>query len=161
MRQVKSFQIVMRENNRNELDGIFALITSPGSPLTASDMILAYREKYLIESAFREMKSILKLRPWFVYKDEHIRAHYTICVLAYLLEKILDLRLEEKALKAEGFTLGSIKEELKKYRLVEFALGEKHRRQVLQKIPDELGSVLKRLRLNTSLKPPVPVTART
>ena len=74
MRRVKSFQIVIRENNSNSLDGIFALITSPGSGLDAEAMILAYRQKYLIESAFREMKSILKLRPWFVYKDEHIRA---------------------------------------------------------------------------------------
>jgi transposase len=159
MRRVKSFQVIVRENNRNPLDGVFALITSPGSPLDAEQMLIAYREKYLIESAFREMKSILKLRPWFVYKDEHIRAHYTICVLAYLLERMLDLRLEEKKLKEDGFTLGQLKEELRKYRLVEFALGEKHTRQVLQKIPDELSSVLKKLGLSSCLKLPAALQA--
>jgi transposase len=157
MSRVKSFQIVIRENNRSELDGVFALITSPESPLDAEQMVIAYREKYLIESAFREMKSILKLRPWFVYKEEHIRAHYTICVLAYLLERIIDLGLEKKGLKLEGWTLGSFKEELKKYRLVEFALGEKHQRQVLQKTPDELVLVLKKLGLGACLKPPQPL----
>ena len=38
MRRVKSFQIVIRENNSNSLDGIFALITSPGSGLDAEAM---------------------------------------------------------------------------------------------------------------------------
>src|SRR5262249_18309820 len=103
-RKVRSFQIVVKEHNRHPLDGVFALITSPKSPLGAQEMIHAYRQKYLIEAAFREMKSILKLRPWFVYKEEHVRAHYTICVLAYVLERLLDLRLEEHHLKDQGWT---------------------------------------------------------
>ncbi|MEK6705044.1 MAG: hypothetical protein AABZ06_04600 [Bdellovibrionota bacterium] len=43
--------------------------------LAINILMAAYRQKYLIENAFLEMKSILKLRPWFVYKTEHVRAH--------------------------------------------------------------------------------------
>lgn len=154
MRQVKSFQVVIHDNNRSHLDGIFALITSPGSGLTGAEMVLAYRQKFLIESAFREMKSILKLRPWFVYKDAHIRAHYTICVLAYALERVLDLMLEEKKCKSDGWTLGRLKEELRENRLVELRLGESQRRRILQKAPGELMDLLKRLGLQACLKAP-------
>ncbi len=152
MRKIKSLQIAVKENNRSRLDGVFALITSPGSPLTAPEMVGAYRQKYLIESAFREMKSVLKLRPWFVYKMEHVRAHYTICILAYLLERVLDLRLEDTGLKNEGWTLGKIKEELGQYRLIELEISQKYKTQSVQKIPSDLSAVLKRLRLGSAQK---------
>jgi len=155
MRKVRSFQVIVRDENRNRLDGVFALITSPGSGLTGAEMMLAYRQKFLIESAFREMKSILKLRPWFVYKEAHIRAHYTICVLAYALERVLDLLLEEKNCKAEGWTLGRIKEELRENRLVELRLGESQYRRIPQKAPEELAALLKKLGLQACLKTPL------
>ncbi len=154
MRKVSSFQIVVTENNHDQLDGVFALITSPKCKLTAEEMLLAYREKYLIEHAFREMKQALKLRPWFVYKMEHVRAHYTICVLAYLLEKILDLKLESSGLKNEGWTLGRLKEKLSQIRFVEITVAGKNPRRSLQKIPSELSPVLKRLGLASALKIP-------
>jgi transposase len=153
--KVRSFQIVIKEEtNRAALDGVFALITSPKSPLTEEEMLLAYRQKYLIENAFREMKSILKLRPWFVYKDEHVRAHYTICVLAYALERLLDIRLQDRNLKGDGWTLGMLKEQLARVRLIELTFGDKHRRQIVQKIPENLGDVLKSLGLQAALRPP-------
>ena len=39
-----------------------------------------------VEEAFRELKSFLKFKPSFVYTDKHVRAHYTICILGYLLD---------------------------------------------------------------------------
>lgn len=154
MRKIKSFQIVIRENNHHTLDGVFALITSPDAPLSSEEMVSAYRQKYLIENAFREMKSILKLRPWFVYKMEHVRAHYMICVLAYLLERLLDLALDEHGLKKDGWTLGKLKETLNLYRLVEFRVGEKHVRRTVQTIPSDLAGAIKLLGLQAALKPP-------
>jgi len=154
-RKVRSFQIVVKqENNKNPLDGVFALINSPKSTLTEEEMLIAYRQKYLIENAFREMKSILRLRPWFVHKDEHVRAHYTICVLAYALERLLDIRLNERNIKGDGWTLGILKEQLARIRLVELTFGDKHRRQVLQKVPDALAQVLKTLGLQSATRPP-------
>jgi transposase len=155
LRQVRSFQIVITENNRERLDGVFALITSPRSPLDSEGMLMAYRQKYLIEAAFREMKSILKLRPWFVHKDAHVRAHYTICVLGYLMERMLDRRLEESGAKADGWTLTRFKEALAERRVVEIEIGSTLRR-VLQRIPDDLVAVLKKMDLGTASKLPDP-----
>jgi len=149
-RKVRSFQIVVKEHNRHPLDGVFALITSKDSPISCEEMIHAYRQKYLIEAAFREMKSILKLRPWFVYKEEHVKAHYTICVLAYFLERLLDLKLEEKNLKDEGWTLPSLKEELKKIHHVNLTLGNTTH-SLVQSIPDPLGQALVNLGLKKAL----------
>jgi transposase len=154
MRKIRSFQVMVKENNRNPLDGVFALITSPGSDQTPEEMMTAYRQKYLIESAFREMKSVLKLRPWFVYKMEHVRAHYTICVLAYALERLLDLLLEQHGAKADGWTLLKLKEELSRYRLIEISIGDQHKRKTLQRVPEELRILLKRLGLEKCLKLP-------
>jgi len=152
-RRVKSFQIIIsKENNRNTLDGFFALVASSESKLEDEAIVEAYRQKYLIESAFREMKTVLKLRPWHVYKEEHIRAHYTICVLAYLLERKLDLLLEEKGVKNEGWTLSSLKEAMGQINLLEFEAGSKKVRS-LKQIPKNLSSVLKKLGFNSVLHP--------
>ena len=153
-KKVKSFQVVTQEKKVDTLDGFFALITSEKSDLTAEQMVQVYRQKYLIESAFREMKSILKLRPWFVYKETHVRAHYTICVLAYLLERQIDLLLEKNGLKEKGWTVGRLKEQLSQYRLVELGIGDKTR-TILQKIPTELKELLKTLKLNAALSLPL------
>lgn len=152
-RKVKSFQIIVHEKKAERLDGFFALITSEKSDLSSEQMVHAYRQKYLIESAFREMKTALKLRPWFVYKESHVRAHYTVCVLAYLLEKQLDLLLEKNGLKEKGWTLGRLKEQLSQYHLVELGIGEKSQ-TVLQKIPAELKELLKTLKLHPALTVP-------
>ena len=152
LKKVKSFQIVVKEDNRRRLDGVFALITSPGSPLSPQAVIQAYRQKYLIEAAFREMKSVLKLRPWFVYKEEHVKAHYTICVLAFFLERLLDLKLEEQHLKDQGWTLPQLKEELQKIHLVELSLaGKSH--TTLQSVPKSIQSLLHKIGLKSSLSP--------
>lgn len=151
-RKVRSLQIIVKESNRDALDGVFALITSKGSELSAEEMIMAYRQKYLIENAFREMKSVLKLRPWFVYKMEHVRAHYTICVLAYALERMLDLLLEESGAKGDGWTLPRLKEELSRYRLVELSVPGHYKNKTLQRVSDEIRALLKRLGLEKTLK---------
>ncbi|MEO5968569.1 MAG: transposase, partial [Bdellovibrionia bacterium] len=157
-RKIKSFQVVITmESSQSTLDGIFALISSRKSEITPEQMILAYREKYKIESAFREMKSILKLRPWFVYKEEHVRAHYTICVLAYLLERLMDLDLENSDAKNDGWSLTQFKEELQKIRLTEIHTGSTRTpvRKILQNVSPEIQNLLNQLGLKLALKPTV------
>lgn len=154
IRKIHSFQIIVKESNHHLLDGVFALITSPKSNLQPSGMMEAYRQKYLIESAFREMKSILKLRPWFVYKAAHIRAHYTVCVLAYCLERLLDLLLEEHKCKEDGWTLPRVKEELERHRVVELVIGNAIPRRTLSKAPADVQALLKKLKLGSALRLP-------
>lgn len=52
-------------------------------------IITAYREKTKIEDAFKHIKSFLKIRPFFVNTDAHVRAVYNISVLAYFINKDL------------------------------------------------------------------------
>lgn len=52
-------------------------------------IINAYRNKTKIEDVFKNVKSFLKLRPFFVNTASHVKAVYTICILAYFMNKYL------------------------------------------------------------------------
>ena len=54
-----------------------------------SKIIGAYRNKTKIEDVFKNVKSFLKIRPFFVNTEKHVKAVYTICILAYFLNKFL------------------------------------------------------------------------
>jgi transposase len=59
------------------------------------NMIKAYRDKTKIEDAFKHIKSFLKIRPFHVNTDDHVRAAYSICVLSYFLNKDLAERRKQ------------------------------------------------------------------
>jgi len=48
----------------------------------------------VIERDFRTIKSVVDLRPVFHYTSPKVRAHVTLCVLALLLERTLESKLE-------------------------------------------------------------------
>jgi len=80
-------------------DGFWLLVTNhverhdTGFHLLASQVISPYREKTLIESAFRDIKSFIEVSPVYVWTEAHVKAHYSCCVLSYLLNRTLDIRL--------------------------------------------------------------------
>ena len=110
VKKVKSFSIVSKETedtqkaikNSERTDGLWVIVTSVQSKkedkngLTAGELISAYRDKNQIEQAFRDVKSFIKIQPFNVWKPKHVRAHYTICVLSYLLDITIANRLKEK-----------------------------------------------------------------
>lgn len=61
--------------------------------LNTKEAIAPYREKEIIEEAFKDIKSFVELEPMFVWTENHVKAHYTICVLSYLVNRTLTLRL--------------------------------------------------------------------
>jgi len=63
--------------------------------VSGQQIICAYRDKTKIEDAFKHIKSFLKIRPFYVYREAHVRAVYSICVLAYFLNKDLAERRKE------------------------------------------------------------------
>ena len=81
------------------LDGFWMLVTNhsekkgKGFKVSAQEAIIPYRDKVVIESAFRDIKSFVKVAPVFVWTEAHVKAHYTICVLAHLINRALTLRL--------------------------------------------------------------------
>ena len=60
-----------------------------GYKVKAQSVIKAYRDKTIIEDVFKNMKSFLRIRPFFVNTDAHVKAVYTICILAYFINRYL------------------------------------------------------------------------
>ncbi len=54
---------------------------------------MPYREKVVNESAFRDIKSFVEVKPVHVWTEAHVKAHYTCCVLSHLINRTLTMRL--------------------------------------------------------------------
>lgn len=85
------------------LDGFWMLVTNHsekrgrGFKVPAEEAINPYRDKVVIESAFRDIKSFVEVAPVYVWTEAHVKAHYTICVLSHLINRTLTLRLHHNA----------------------------------------------------------------
>jgi len=72
----------------SQLDGIYVIRTSePPERLSAQDTVRSYKALEQLERAIRCMKGIdLLVRPIWHRTEEHVRAHFFICMLAYYVE---------------------------------------------------------------------------
>ena len=92
-------EVNMSEAGR--LDGFWLLVTNHTEKIgksfkvSSESAIAPYREKVVIESAFRDIKSFAEISPVHVWKEIHVKAHFTICVLSHLINRTLTLRLHE------------------------------------------------------------------
>jgi len=77
------------------LDGVCVFITNHteqeghGFKVKPQFIVRAYRDKTKIEDVFKNVKSFLKIRPFFVNTEAHVKAVYTICILAYFINRYL------------------------------------------------------------------------
>jgi len=71
-------------------------------PLSAELVIFKYKELWQVEQVFRDVKSVLDTGPVFHQRDETIRGHVFCSVLALILRKELDRRLESADHQFEG-----------------------------------------------------------
>ena len=69
---------------------------------TPEAIIWGYREQYIVEHAFREMKcpTAIAVRPMYHHADTSIRAHVFLCVISLLLLSLLRLKLARKSVPA-------------------------------------------------------------
>jgi transposase len=102
LKNVKNVRTVNIEKAESDakFDGYFCIITSE-LDYDERKMRQAYGGLWKIEQPFRLLKSDLYARPVFVRKNEHIRAHFLICFVALLIIRIIQLRMDTKALSAE------------------------------------------------------------
>lgn len=79
------------------LDGLYVIRTSVTSDvLSPSQTVSAYKQLSQVEWAFRSLKTVdLHVRPIYHWKDDRIRAHVFLCMLAYYLEWHLRQSLAE------------------------------------------------------------------
>lgn len=111
-RTIKSYQVeIEKKTTKIEesalLDGVCAFVTNHIEKeqgkfrFDMERIISAYRKKTQIEDAFKNIKSFVKIRPFNVNTDEHVKAVYTICVLAYFLNR--DLANRRKQFEGKDF----------------------------------------------------------
>ena len=105
--RIRSWRIVIEQASEKlraaeRLDGLCVFISSHvqkrpegGYRISARQIVETYRKKTHIEDAFKHIKSFLRIRPFYVNTDAHVRAVYTICVLAYFLNRTLAQRRQE------------------------------------------------------------------
>ncbi len=109
---IKSFKVEIKMKKdvveaEKLLDGVCVFITNHteqqglGFKMKAQTIITAYRNKTKIEDVFKNIKSFLKIRPFFVNTEAHVKAVYTICILAYFINKYL--ANQRKAIEEKDF----------------------------------------------------------
>lgn len=78
---------------RRRGDGVCLVVSHPAVKATAEELVRQYFAKDAIEKDFQTIKSCVELRPVHHRTDAKVRAHVTLCVLAVLLQRALQLRL--------------------------------------------------------------------
>ncbi|MEV6861552.1 hypothetical protein AB0M44_11185 [Streptosporangium subroseum] len=71
------------------LDGKY-LLRSSDPAMSAEDIARGYKQLLEVERGWRDMKSIIDLRPVYHRLEERIRAHVVLCCLALLLIRIME-----------------------------------------------------------------------
>jgi hypothetical protein len=73
------------------LDGKY-LLRSADPAMSAEDIAAGYKQLLEVERGWRDMKSVLDLRPVYHRLEERIRAHVLLCWLALLLIRVAENR---------------------------------------------------------------------
>ncbi len=116
--------------------GKFLLVTNTVG-LTAEECMKSYRQLAEIERNFREIKSFVKLRPFYHREQGRIRAHVFVCVLALLMEKLMEKKLKKSLM----MSVRAAMDELKRVR-VSFCRLNGTEVRVLNKLSKEQEGIL-------------------
>jgi transposase len=82
------------------LSGHYVLATSLTTRMADAEQVLAaYRSLQAVERRFRVLKSALGLRPIRHFTETRVRGHIAICVLAAVIEQLINNRLRDADLR--------------------------------------------------------------
>jgi transposase len=97
---------IAKIEEEEKYDGYYAVITSEAD---ADNMRIVeiYKDLWMIEDTFKISKSLIRTRPIYVSKGDHIDGHFLTCYIALTLVRLLELRLGNK------FTVEQIVETLR------------------------------------------------
>lgn len=79
-------------------DGKYILLTSE-KELTKEEIATTYKQLSKIERSFRQLKSLNDIEPVYHFTDDRIKAHAYLCILAHILECLMERKLEASDLK--------------------------------------------------------------
>jgi transposase len=94
--------------------------TRAAERLSAAAVARAYRDRDTVEKFMESIKDVVRLRPHYVYTEQHVRARVFVCVLSVFLIAVLQLELEEAGKEMTGM---KALETLRGVRRVEFSTG--------------------------------------
>ena len=96
-------------------DGCYVIVaTVPPEKMAKAQLVASYKKLSLVETAFRNLKTVqLEVRPIYHKKDERIRAHVFLCMLAYYLQwhaqqRLKSLFAQDGNGKARQWTFASV-----------------------------------------------------
>jgi transposase len=74
--------------SEQRFDGCYVVVADvPPEKMAKAQVVASYKKLSLVEQAFRNLKTVqLEVRPVYHKKDERIRAHVFICMLAYYVQ---------------------------------------------------------------------------
>ena len=76
-------------------DGYYGIQTSDKN-LSPNEVMDAYHTLWKIEESFRIMKSTLEVRPVFHWTPKRIKGHFVMCFLSFLMERKLEMILNDE-----------------------------------------------------------------
>lgn len=93
----RSIPVLDEELIREEekLDGYYSIVTSE-LDMPDSEVIETYQGLWKIEESFKLTKSLLKARPVYLKRDDHIDAHFLTCFIALLLLRVLEMKTHKQ-----------------------------------------------------------------
>jgi len=95
-----------------------------------------YKQLQDVENAFDELKNFLDVRPIYHWKTRRVKAHIFICILAYLIECLIEKFTKKTARKVVS--------ELKTIKIVDVE-AKNMRKKLISKISDDSKEILKEL----------------
>jgi hypothetical protein len=107
--------------DRRRWDGFCLLVGHRDLPHSAEELVSLFRAKDAVEKDFETIKSVVELRPVRHRTDSKVRAHVSLCILALLLQRTIELRL---ASSPEPLTAPAVFEELSTCHLNQVLLAE-------------------------------------
>jgi transposase len=131
--------------NESRLDGWYLLSTSVSNEKAKKETIFkCYRNLLEVESAFRQIKTYLKMRPIFHYRPDRVRNHIRICFLAYWLSARLGT---EWLAQGETREVPLILAQLQQIRIGKLRVREKVVKTLITDIPNRIQKLLEKLHL--------------
>jgi len=94
VRRLKSGRLVLNKRRvveEGRYDGKYVLLTTDRR-LEACELALQYKHLFSVERAFRSLKSGINLRPLYHRTSDRIKAHVSLCVLSYFVQRYVELK---------------------------------------------------------------------
>ena len=87
--------------------------------LSWKQVVLAYKDLWQVEAAFRTLKSELEMGPIYHYTERRIRAHIFVCFLALVLKVVFHKNL---LAVNRDLSLNKVLEDIKKIKAVQITI---------------------------------------